>query len=178
VFSNTLALIGPSDDPAGVRGLADPIEAFRRIAQTKSRFVVNSSGGVKYAEDIVAKLANVTRPWSGYTEPKLEGPEAARAAAEARAYTLWGLPPFLRFKRQGELKALEALVVGSPLLQRMMVSVVVNGAKVQGVNVDGARRFEQFLLTPDTQAAVESFRYPDFARQAWWAAGRHNQSRE
>ena len=53
VFANQMALLGPSSDPAHVRGLADAAEAFRRIAQTKSRFLVNNSSGAKYLEEIL-----------------------------------------------------------------------------------------------------------------------------
>src|SRR6266446_8200922 len=52
VFANVMALIGPPSDPAHVRGLTDASEALRRIAATKSRFVVNNSAGAKYLEEI------------------------------------------------------------------------------------------------------------------------------
>ena len=73
---------------------------------------------------------------------------------------------------------LEPLVVGDPLFQRIMVSIVVDSKKVPGVNADGARAFERYLLAPATQAQVRTFRYPDFDQQAWWPAGRHNNARE
>ncbi len=48
VFSNQMALFGPPADPARVRGLEDAGEAFRRIAATKSTFVLNDIDGVRY----------------------------------------------------------------------------------------------------------------------------------
>ena len=70
------------------------------------------------------------------------------------------------------------LVVGDPIFQRIMVAVVVNAKKVPGVNVDGARAFQDFLIAPATQARIRAFRYPDFDQQAWWPAGRHNSAAE
>ena len=90
---------------------------------------------------------------------------------------LWGLPPFLRLKRQGPLD-LEPLVSQDSIFQRIMVAIVVNAKKVPGVNVDGAEAFQNFLIAPATQARVRAFRYPDFAQQAWWPAGRHNSASE
>jgi ABC-type tungstate transport system permease subunit len=90
---------------------------------------------------------------------------------------LWGLPPFLRLKR-AEPIALEPLVTAAPELQRIMVSIVVNSAKVPGANEAGARAFEAFLLTAKIQAWIRAFRYPDLDQQAWWPAGRHNNARE
>lgn len=178
VFANQMVLLGPSNDPAGVRGLTDPAEALRRIARTKSRYIVNNAESTKYVEDVLATVATLERPWEGYTDAKLEGPAAATAAADQRGYVFWGLPPFLRNKRFGSLPGLEPLVVSSSLFQRIMVSIVTNPGKVNGVNADGAKAFERFLLSPKIQAWIEAFRYPDYPHQAWWAAGRHNHSRD
>lgn len=178
VFANQMVLLGPSSDPAGVRGLTDPAEAMRRIARSKSRFIVNNGQSTKYVEDVAATMGAVERPWQGYTDTKVEGPAAAAVAADQRGYVFWGLPPYLRNKRFGGLPGLEPLVVASPLFQRVMVSMVTNPAKVTGVNVEGAKAFEQFLLSPKIQAWIEAFRYPDYPHQAWWAAGRHNHARD
>jgi ABC-type tungstate transport system permease subunit len=59
-----------------------------------------------------------------------------------------------------------------------MVSIIVNPKKVAGVNADGAKAFQEFLLAPATQARIRAFRYPDFDQQSWWPAGRHNNAQE
>jgi DNA-binding transcriptional LysR family regulator len=46
IFSNQMALVGPPADPAGVRGLPDAGEAFRRIAAARSPFLLNDLDGV------------------------------------------------------------------------------------------------------------------------------------
>jgi len=177
VFANQMALLGPPRDPAHVRGLTNASEALRRIAATKSRFVVNNSAGAKYLEEIFWTGADVHDKGDWYLDLKSQGPQAARDAGERGAYLLWGLPPFLRLKRQTSLD-LEPLVVGDSVLQRIMVSIVVNPKKVPGVNVDGANVFQTYLIAPATQAQIRAFRYPDFDQQAWWPAGRHNNARE
>jgi tungstate transport system substrate-binding protein len=177
VFANQMVLLGPAADPANVRGLADVVEAFGRIARTKSKFLSMSSDGGKYLEQWLWIAAGDPSKGEWYVDADLQGPAAARAASQRGAYVLWGLPPFLRLKR-AEPTALEPLVVAAPELQRMMVSVVVNAAKVTGANEAGAAAFEAFLLTPKTQAWIRVFRYPDFNQQAWWPAGRHNSARE
>lgn len=111
----------------------------------------------------------------------LENQAAVRFAGERGAYVLWGVPPFLRWKRQQPVEQatdLEPLVIDDPALQRMMVAIVVNPKTVKGVNSDAARKFQDFLLTPAMQARVAAFRYPDFDQQVWWPAGRHSSARE
>ena len=176
VFSNQMALIGPPSDPAGVRGLRSLSEAFRRIGATKSRYVANASAGAKYVEDVAT--AGIGIPGAELINSRgLENAAAVGFAAERAAYVLWGVPPFLRLKRQQTIEQpldLEPLVLEDPTLQRMMVAIVVNPATVKGVNAAGAKAFQAFLLSPAIQARIAAFRYPDFAQQVWWPAGRHN----
>lgn len=177
VFANQMALLGPPSDPAHVRRLIDASEAFRQIAASKSRFVVNNSAGAKYLEEILWTGAGVHSKGDWYLDLKSQGPQAARDAAQRGAYVLWGLSPFLRLKRQTSLD-LEPLVVGDTVFQRIMVSIVVSPKKASGVNADGANAFQNYLIAPATQAGMRAFRYPDFDQQAWWPAGRHNSASE
>jgi tungstate transport system substrate-binding protein len=177
VFANQMVLLGPPKDPAHVRGLSNAAEAFRRIAASKSTFLVNDGAGAKYLEEILWASAEVKEKGSWYVSLKSEGQKAARDAAQKGAYVLWGLPPFLRLKRQGPID-LEPLVIGDPIFQRIMVSIIVNPKKVSGVNADGARAFQSFLIAPATQARIRAFRYPDFDLQSWWPAGRHNSAHD
>jgi tungstate transport system substrate-binding protein len=177
VFANQIALLGPPSDPAHVRGLADAAEAFRRIAASRSRFLVNDSDGNKYVEEIVWARAGSPAKGDWYVNRHSQGPQAARDAAKEGAYTIWGVPPFVRLKAQAPL-ALEPLVTADPIFQRIMVAIVVDPKKVSGVNDAGAEAFQAFLLAPSTQARVAAFRYPGIAQQVWWPAGRHNNARE
>jgi len=172
-----MAILGPPADPAKIRGLTDAAEAFRRIAETKSPFLMNNGAGGKYLEDILWTSAGVREKGAWYLDLKSHGRQAAQDASKKAAYVLWGLPPFLRLKRQEPI-SLEPLVVGDPIFQRIMVSIVVNPKKVAGVNEEGAKAFEEFLLAPATQARIRAFRYPDFNQQSWWPAGRHNNAQE
>jgi tungstate transport system substrate-binding protein len=177
VFANQMALLGPPSDPAHVRGLTNAAEAFRRIAESKSPFVVNNGAGAKYLEEILWMSAGIQEKGSWYLNLKSEGRKAAQDAAQKGAYVLWGLPPFLRLKRQGPID-LTPMVVGDSILQRIMVSIIVNPKKITGVNAEGATAFQEFLIAPATQARIRAFRYPDFDQQAWWPAGRHNNASE
>jgi len=177
VFANVMALLGPPADPAHIHGLTDASEAFRRIAAAKTAFLVNDSEGGRYLEEILWTSAGNPPKGNWYLDPHLHGKEAARAAAEKGAYVLWGLCPFLRLKRQAPI-ALVPLVTGDSILQRMMVSTIVNPKKIAGVNFEGAKAFQNFLINPATQVRIRAFRYPDFDQQAWWPSGRHNNASE
>jgi len=179
VFANQMALIGPASDPAGVRGVRTLTEAYRRIVTTRSLYLSNASAGARYVEAIA--LAGTDIQLQPIVAGNLENQAAVRVAAGRGAYVLWGVPPFLRWKRQLPIEQttdLEPLVVDDPALQRMMVSIVVNPKTAKGVNADAARAFQDFLLSAAIQARVAAFRYPDFDKQVWWPAGRHNSARD
>jgi len=177
VFANQMALFGPPADPAKVKGLSDAAEALARIAASKSPFVVNRSPAARYLEEVLWSSAKIAPEGDWYLDLQEHGKRAFKQADRSGAYVLWGLPPYLR-ERQEQQFRLEPLLIEDPLLQRIMVSVVVNPDRVPGVNLSGARAFEQFLLDPATQAWVRAFRYPGIPQQVWWPAGRHNDARE
>ena len=177
VFANQIALLGPPGDPAHVRGLTDAAEALRRIAASRARFLVNDSDGNKYVEEMLWARAGAPAKGDWYVNRHSQGPQAARDAAKEGAYTLWGVPPFVRLKAQGPL-ALEPLVTADPIFQRIMVAIVVNAKRVSGTGQAGADAFQAFLLKPSTQARIAAFRYAGIDQQVWWPAGRHNNARE
>lgn len=173
VFFNQHALLGPPSDPARVQNLADAVEAFRRIAQTRSPFIVNDSDVLKYLTKILWTASGSPEREGWYSDQGLQGQDAIVEAAQQDGYVLWGLTPFLRTQQQNKVE-LQPLVLNDPLLRRIMVTVGVNPDKVSGVNVEGARAFQQYLLAPTTQARIQAFRLPGIDQQIWWPAGRDN----
>src|SRR5215208_4813979 len=175
VFSNQLALLGVSDDPAEVRSLTDLVEAFRRIAQAESTFIVNELDGPKYLSETLWHAAGRPEKGEWYRDEGLKEKKAIEAAAQQGGYVIWGLTPFLT-AQQGDPVDLHPLVLDDPLLQRILVSVAVNPNKVEGVNAEGVAAFQQYLLAPATQARIRAFRLPGISQQIWWPAGRNNAS--
>jgi tungstate transport system substrate-binding protein len=173
IFSNQMALVGPPDDPARVRGLEDAGEAFRRIAASKSKFVLNDIDGVRYLTNILWNAAGQPDRTGWFLDEGHRKDGAIERASEMGAYSFWGLTPFLRLNGQAPLR-LEPLVLADPLLQRLLVSVIVKPAKVPGANAEGARALQAHLLSPATQARIRSIRYPGDPRVCWVPAGRHN----
>src|SRR5688572_11119237 len=151
IFSNQMALVGPPADPAGVRGLDDLAEAFRRIATTRSRFLINGIDGVRYLTQVLWNAVGKPDPAGWMIDTALAKEAAIVEASKSGAYTLWGLTPFLRTAAATPV-ALEPLVLDDPLLHRMMVSVLVKPGAGLRINTDGALAFQRYLLAPSTQA--------------------------
>jgi tungstate transport system substrate-binding protein len=177
VFSNQAVLIGPDRDPVGIRGLDDAVEAFRLMVRRGGEFVVNNAPTEKYLAEILWDASGRPAKTGWWLDLGLSDQRAIEAAAARGAYTLWGLVPFVRLQAQQDLR-LGALVISDPLLQRIMVSVVVNPARIQGVNEAGALALQRFLLEPGTQARIRQFRHHGLLDQTWSPAGRNNAGNE
>lgn len=173
VFANQAALVGPSADPAGVRGLDDAVEAFRRIVQRGGEFVVNNAPTERYLAEVLWEAIGRPDKKSWYLDLDLRDQPAIEAAARRGAYTLWGVVPFVRLRQQRPL-GMDALVLNDPLFQRVMVSIVVNPDRVPGVRAEAATTLQQFLMEPRTQARMRRFRHHELTSQTWWPAGRNN----
>lgn len=172
VLSNTVAFSIPPGDPAGVRGVDDPVEAFQLIAEHRSPFIVNDLGETQYITDT---LWNATgRPDKGdwFLDLGLSAAAAVREAERRGGYTLWGLHPFLMLKQQQPLD-LEPVVFNDSLLQRIIASVVVSRPPGK-VNEPGARALQQYLVDPATQGDIRSFRLPGIDQPVFWPAGNQN----
>jgi len=169
VFSNQSVLVGPGDDPAKIRGMTDPFEAMRRIVASGSPYVVPSYPVGRYLTELLLAGAGNPERGSWYVETREPKGRAMQFAQQRGAYTIWGSFPFERFRRRHGT-SLEVMVFDTPVFHRLMAVVRVSPEKFTGVNAEGARALEAYLLAPATQAAIAVFREEGMDRQTWWPA--------
>nr|HEX4312413.1 hypothetical protein [Kofleriaceae bacterium] len=169
VFSNQMAFVGPTSDPAKIRGLTDAADALARIARARAPFVLNDLDGIRYLAELLWHAAGKPPRDGWWLDAKHQKEDAMAFASRIGGYSLWGLTPFLRTHASASIK-LEPLVLADPLLQRLLVTVVVRGG-----NVEGARALQSYLLEPATQARIRAMPYPTSGLAALWVPqGRHN----
>jgi len=156
---NDLVLVGPADDPAGVRGGAgvasDAIAALGKLANAKARIVVHASMGAdEVLHDLVEAGHVAIAPdqlilFSGENQHEV----LERAAAE-HAYTLVGRIPFVdgKLARAG----IELMVRGDPRLRRPYLVAVAPGAATDPRHA-AARDLAAFLRDPATQEWIGSY---------------------
>ncbi len=173
ILFNSMALIAPSDDPAGVVGLDDPVEAFKQIANSGSPFIVNANAELSYLTETLWILAGQPDKSGWYHNTGLQNLEAVQEAAAQGGYTLWGATPFLVAQEANPLP-LQPVLYGDELFHRIMMTTVVNPAAFPDANITGAQAFQEYLLTPSTQALIYSHRYPGIDQPLFWPAGRNN----
>lgn len=173
VFSNQMAIIGPSDDPAGIKGFASATAAFKQIAETKSPYILNNLNGVRYLTQILFEGAGRPDKKNWFLDTGEGKGRALKLAEQKNGYVIFGAIPFLKFKKKHNSK-LEILISDDSVLQRVMASTVVNPKKIEGINLKGAEALQAFLLEPRTQARIAAFRSEGSNTQLWWPAARSN----
>jgi tungstate transport system substrate-binding protein len=172
LFSTAFAVIASPDDPAGVRGAADAVGAFTRIADSRSPFVVNDLDNPRFVVETLWHAAGQPDREGWYHDTGLRGPAAVREASALGGYTLWGLHPFLAFQQQGT--DMRAVLFGDSLLQQTVASVAVQPGPGRRVNIAGALALQRHLTSPETQGLIRRFRHPRFDQPIFWPAAHLN----
>lgn len=153
---NDLVIVGPPDDPAGIKGMTDAQAALKKIADSKAPFVVHSSLG---AQEV---LVNILDPAQIQLDPAHltvlfddQQRSVLRIAGEKHAYTLVGRIPFLtgRLPNYG----LVMMVEGDERLKRPYLVAVTNPNWLATVHLPEARRFAAYLRKPQTQAWIAGY---------------------
>jgi len=155
VMYNDFVLIGPAEDPAGVKGMIKVVEALKKIAGAQSRFVSRGDkSGTHVLELALWKQAGVEPKGAWYIESGQGMGQTLVIANERAAYTLTDRATFLAFRQRVKLPIL--VEKDRPLLNIYSV-MEVNPANGPRVNVAGGKAFADFMVSPGAQAAIKSF---------------------
>jgi tungstate transport system substrate-binding protein len=153
---NELSIVGPTDDPAHIRGMTNGAAALRKIAEARARFVDFQGIGSR-------ELAHNLWHASG-VEPKgdwvlkdetVSKFDILQFARTNHAYVIVGYIP----ARLGKMNpaGMEILVQGDPAMRRPFVVMEANPKRFPNANHAGAQALSDFLLSPKLQAFLAEF---------------------
>jgi tungstate transport system substrate-binding protein len=155
VMHNDFIIVGPSSDPAGIKGSAKAADAFTKIADSQSPFISRGdNSGTNTKELAIWKAANITPEGSWYTESGQGMGATLKIASEQGAYTLTDRATYLANKANLQL---DDLVEGDASLLNIYHVIVVNPANCPKVNNAGAIAFSDYMLSSETQALIGKF---------------------
>jgi tungstate transport system substrate-binding protein len=158
VMYNDFLIVGPSADPAHIRGLKDARTALAQIAVAKVPFASRGDdSGTNRMELRLWKSAGIQpEPHSGWYRDLGQGMgPTLNIAAGMNAYTLTDRATWANFKnRQG----LEILTEGDPALFNPYGSILVNPAKWPEVKFNDAKMWHEWLTSKPGLNAITSYR--------------------
>ncbi len=156
VMHNDFVIVGPSSDPAGIKGEKSAAEAMKKIASSSSVFLSRGdNSGTHSKEKSLWKSAAVTAEGQGwYQQTGLGMGQTLSVASEKGGYTLADRGTYLSMKKN---LSLEVLVEGEKSLLNIYHVIGVNPAKFEKVNAAGAKAFGDFIVGEKAQAMVKSY---------------------
>jgi tungstate transport system substrate-binding protein len=158
VMYNDFVLIGPKDDPAGIRGTGVE-DAFRKIAAAKAPFVSRGDRSGTHSAELRSwkesgvDLAAVRGDW--YRDVGQGMGPALNTASSLGAYILADRGTWLSFKNRGDLTI---LVEGDPRLFNPYGVMLVNPDKHPNVKVKEGQAFIDWLVSPEGQKAIADYK--------------------
>lgn len=171
-MENHFVIVGPAADPARVAEAKSPEDALRRIAAGTFPFVsrADDSGTHKREVALLAEAGlDPTARWKGFARTGTGMGLTLQVAGERRAYLLSDLGTFLAFQ---DRIGLVALSQPSPSLRNVYSVLRVDPERFERrVHAEGARRFADFLLEPDTQRRIAGFGVERFGRPLFTPMG-------
>jgi tungstate transport system substrate-binding protein len=156
IMHNDFVIVGPADDPAGIKGMKSAADAMKAIAAKGAKFYSRGdNSGTNAKEKDLWKKAAVTPEGQGfYLQTGLGMGQTLNVAAEKKAYTLTDRGTYLSLKKN---LGLVILVEGDKSLLNIYHVIEVNPAKFSKVNAEGAKAFSDFMVSKDVQAIIGTF---------------------
>jgi tungstate transport system substrate-binding protein len=162
VMYNDFIIIGPEDDPVGIKGMTDAAEAFKKIAETESPFISRGDKSGTHTKELsVWKKAGIEEPAGDWYISSGQGMgEVLTMANEQLAYTLSDRATYLARTKEG--LDLPILVEGDKALLNPYGVIAVNPEKNPNINAEEAQKFIDWIISVPVQEKIQSFGIEDF----------------
>jgi tungstate transport system substrate-binding protein len=160
VMYNDFILIGPMNDPAGIKRSKDIVAALKTIKIKAAPFVSRGDkSGTHAAELALWKAANIdvagTDKGSWYKEIGQGMGAALNTASASNAYVLADRGTWISFKNKGDLLI---AVEGDKRLFNQYGVILVNPAKHPNIKKDLGQRFIDWLVSAEGQKAIADYK--------------------
>lgn len=169
VMHNDFVLLGPNNDPAGVKGL-DVAEALQKIAASGATFISRGDdSGTHNKELSLWQNAGVDPAGQQWYQETGQGMGATIAVAnEKQGYTLSDRATYLA---QTENIEMQIVSEGAEDLKNIYHVMSINPEKFpeQKINAEGGKAFVDFMISKETQEVINSFGVDQYGQSLFFA---------
>jgi tungstate transport system substrate-binding protein len=168
VMHNDFIIVGPAEDPAGIKGLKTAAEAFKRLADQNAVFVSRADNSGTHSMELTLWKAAAVDPKT--VTSRIEtgqgmGP-TLKITSEKKGYTLTDRATYLAQKANLQLAI---LVEKDPALLNVYHVIRVNPEKFTKLNVAGAQAFSDFMVSAEIQARIGQFGVTKYGEPLFFA---------
>ena len=153
---NFFVIVGPKDDPAGIADCENAAAAFAKIRESESKFISrgDESGTHKAELKIWGDNAPDAAADSWYISAGQGMGACLTMASEEQAYCLTDKATFLSMEAELNLGLL--LEKGDDMKNTYSL-IAVNPEKIDGLNVDGAQAFIDWMLSDEASELIAKY---------------------
>ena len=165
---NDFVILGPKNDPAGIKGIKTAAEAFKVLAEKKAPFISRGDmSGTHVAEMNIWKAAGITPDgdkdewYTVFSLGKLGNGPTTIFTDKRAAYTLMDRATYL--KQQKNIKIVP-LVEGDKAMLNLIAAIEVSPKKFPSVNNADTAKFIGWLCGDEAQNIIKDFEVKKFGQ--------------
>jgi tungstate transport system substrate-binding protein len=156
VMFNDFVIVGPENDPAGVKKEKDLINALKRIVDSKSRFISRGdNSGTDVMEQKYWKQLGDKPKAGAYVSAGLGMGEVLTMAAEMQAYTLSDRATYAAYKAK---TGLQIVLEGDKRMLNPYGIIAVNPAKFPEVRYAAAMKLIEWISSEPGKKKIAAFK--------------------
>jgi tungstate transport system substrate-binding protein len=164
IMHNDYIVLGPKDDPAGIKDAKDSTEALKKIAEKEATFISRGDDSGTHKKELgIWKIAGIEEPKGEWYKSTGQGMGATLdVASELGGYILSDRGTYLSKMDKLEL---EILTEGDSSLLNVYHVMQVNPEYIEKnnpsaarlINTEGAKAFVEFMIDDETQKIIGEF---------------------
>jgi tungstate transport system substrate-binding protein len=172
IMYNDFVLVGPENDPAGLKDEREVAVAFRKIDSLRTTFVSRADeSGTHKKEKSLWALANVDPEGEWYLQSGTGMEATLRVANENGGYCLTDRATYLSHRKELDLAI---LFEGDKALLNQYSVIAVSPKKFPHVNYRLAQAFVSFLTSENGQRLIGEFGQEKFGQRLFTANARRD----
>jgi tungstate transport system substrate-binding protein len=163
VMYNDFVIVGPADDPAGIKGMTSAADAFTKLSETQSPFISRGDESGTHTKELsVWKRAGIEPAGDWYISAGQGMGEVLTMSDEQQAYTLSDRATYLARTKEG--LGLDVLVEGDTALFNPYGVIAVNPEKNPAIQAELANQFIDWIISVPVQEKIGQYGVDDFGQ--------------
>lgn len=155
VMHNDFIIVGPKEDPAGLKGLTTSAEGFKKIAESNALFVSRGDDSGTHKKELGLWVNAGVEPSGKWYQETGQGMGATlKVASEKSGYSITDRATYLALKDELNL---EIVLQGEESLLNIYHVMQVNPEKFENINGEAGKAFVDFMVAPETQKVIGEF---------------------
>lgn len=158
VMYNEFFLVGPKEDPSGILDTKTAVDAFKKIAADKSKFISRADKSGTNSKELSvwkkAELAPTGKTDEWYVEAAQGMGATLTMADEMNAYTLVDSGTWFAYM---DKVSLQIVSQGDKALANPYGVIEVNPEKYPNIHHKAAAAFSEFITSPEGQKVIGEF---------------------